>query len=327
MVQLGGTLVENEGEIDIGDYTYTGSVTAGTVYGTGTFTVAQGWTVPVNSFTQTNLGNDGHVIVNTAGTIANVYGTGSFTVASAATVNVSNFYQNSLENNGLFNMNGAGTVGVITGTGVLTINSGARLTIKPNQSISYQNGLTLNGSGTLDITNNSLVITYSPNYANGGSFDPSVETAVRNSLISGYDNGAWDGTGITSSTAATDQAQSSAVSPYYYQSSIGYADNNELGRTDIPDNSVLVRFTYAGDADLNGTVDLVDFDAWLFGYQHQGLVTHDWANGDFDYDGSITLADEDVWMFAYERHLGSLGAARSMQLKLRRYHLLISNDC
>jgi hypothetical protein len=69
-----------------------------------------------------------------------------------------------------------------------------------------------------------------------------------------------------------------------------------------------VRFTYAGDADLNGSVDLGDFDAWLYGFQHQNSVPHDWANGDFDYDGAITLADFDSWLFSWNRHFGSLGA-------------------
>ena len=110
--------------------------------------------------------------------------------------------------------------------------------------------------------------------------------------------------------------RSTSRAPYFYQSAIGYADNNDLGRTDLPDNSVLVRFTYYGDADLNGVVDLGDFDAWLFGYQNQSTVPHDWANGDFDYNRSIDISDFDAWLGSYQAHLENLGPLGNVQTEV-----------
>jgi len=201
------------------------------------------------------------------------------------------------------------TVGSFSGTGTISlgaVNDFANLAIKSNtgHTVSYINALNISPDSALDITTNSVVVTYSPNYANGGNFNPAIEATIRNEIISGYDFGAWDGgTGIISTTAEADAAQPTATAPYFYQSAIGYADNNDLGRSDLPDNSVLVRFTYYGDADLNGEVDLSDFDAWLFGFQNH---LTGWANGDFDYDGTVTIADFDAWLGAFQAHLQPL---------------------
>jgi hypothetical protein len=71
---------------------------------------------------------------------------------------------------------------------------------------------------------------------------------------------------------------------------------------------VLVRFTYYGDADLNGVVNISDFDDWLYGYTggtgSAGDV--DWSVGDFAYTGHVTLTDFDLWLGSYTSGNGSL---------------------
>jgi hypothetical protein len=209
-----------------------------------------------------------------------------------------------LVNNGQFIMSGTGTVGQITGAGTLTLQNGSRLTIAPGSPVSYQNGLTLQGTGTLDLTNNSLVITYANN---AGSFNPNIEKTVRAEIINGFDDFKWDGNGITSSTAENDAANPE-TSPYKGDAAVGYADNNDLGNSSLPNNSVLVRFTYYGDADLNGKVDLNDFDDWLYGYtggtDAAGGVS--WSIGDFAYTGHVDLNDFDLWLASYTSGDGSL---------------------
>ena len=46
-----------------------------------------------------------------------------------------------------------------------------------------------------------------------------------------------------------------------------------------------------GDANLDGSVDLADFNAWLTGSPGDG-----WAGGDFNGEGSIDLADFNIWL-------------------------------
>jgi hypothetical protein len=52
---------------------------------------------------------------------------------------------------------------------------------------------------------------------------------------------------------------------------------------------VLVRYTYAGDANLDGIVNALDFNAVAtnFGISSSGL----WSQGDFNYDGAVNTAD------------------------------------
>jgi hypothetical protein len=168
--------------------------------------------------------------------------------------------------------------------------------------------LNISTYGKLDITNTAVVIQYD---SNSGSFNPATELQIRNYIKNGFDGGSWDGGGsvngaIVSSVAAED---ASSGEPYGGDSAIGYADNNDLGNSSLPTNSVLVRFTYYGDADLNGVVNLNDFDDWLYGYTG-GLGTAgdvNWSVGDFDYDGYVTLNDFDLWLASYTSGNGSLG--------------------
>src|SRR6185369_1370997 len=51
---------------------------------------------------------------------------------------------------------------------------------------------------------------------------------------------------------------------------------------------VLVKQTYAGDANLDGKIDISDYGRIDFNI---GLHTTGWANGDFNYDGKIDISD------------------------------------
>jgi hypothetical protein len=48
-----------------------------------------------------------------------------------------------------------------------------------------------------------------------------------------------------------------------------------------------VKYTYAGDSDLDGDVDVADLGALASNWQTAGL----WSKGDFDYSGSIDVND------------------------------------
>jgi hypothetical protein len=128
---------------------------------------------------------------------------------------------------------------------------------------------------------------------------------VRTAIINGFDDFKWDGHGITSSVSEEDAA--SGV-PYGGNSAVGYADNNDIGNSSIGNNSVLVRFTYYGDADLNGVVNLNDFDDWLYGYTGGTGTAGDvnWSVGDFAYTGHVDLNDFDLWLASYTSGDGSL---------------------
>ncbi len=56
----------------------------------------------------------------------------------------------------------------------------------------------------------------------------------------------------------------------------------------MDNTSVLAKYTYYGDANLNGSVTLPDFNALASNFGGSGLR---WAQGDFNYDTSVTLHD------------------------------------
>ena len=51
---------------------------------------------------------------------------------------------------------------------------------------------------------------------------------------------------------------------------------------------VLVKYTYGGDANIDGQINVDDYGRIDF---NVGLGTHGWFNGDFNYDGKINVDD------------------------------------
>jgi len=109
-------------------------------------------------------------------------------------------------------------------------------------------------------------------------------------LASGLDiNGSYgNGTGITSSAFANDPN---------YSTVLGIAANVELGYTSfsgqtVDENDLLIKYTYYGDAELNGSVDsATDFDLYITGLTSGGSLGG-WLHGDFDYNGNVDSATD-----------------------------------
>jgi hypothetical protein len=141
---------------------------------------------------------------------------------------------------------------------------------------SVVSSLSLSAGARLDITNNAFIIDHAPG-------EPQLDV-IRAHVIAARDGGAWDGPGITSSHADANQF------------AVGYAASDAIfttfpaafaGQT-IDDSSVLIRYTRYGDANLDGAVNLADFNRLAASF---GSAAALWDDGDFDYDGSVNLAD------------------------------------
>jgi hypothetical protein len=186
---------------------------------------------------------------------------------------------------------GGGSVqfGAIKVGAVSLIGSSAAITAKasPNTTsgTSIVTSLAIGSGLKLDLTNNDMVLDYS----NGGVADPTKLTAMRNLIASGYANGAWTGPGLTSSSAAASAADSATV----HKSALGYAEASSLsiGTFDgiaVDTDAIVVKYTIAGDANLNGTVDSTDFSLLAAAYGSTGAG---WAQGDSNYDGTVNALD------------------------------------
>jgi hypothetical protein len=112
---------------------------------------------------------------------------------------------------------------------------------------------------------------------------------IQSLLASGFNGGSWTGSGIKSTTANVNNSN-----PANHTTALGFGDNAILGYTGtysgqpVNSNSIIVRYTYSGDANLDGSVDTVDFNILASGFNATGAV---WTQGDFNYDGTVDTVD------------------------------------
>lgn len=131
------------------------------------------------------------------------------------------------------------------------------------EGTSVASSLSIAVGASLDLANNAMVIDYS---GAGGT----LESALRQHLAQGR---------ILSSSADATRK-------------LGYADNAMLNLASFAGQSVdatslLIGFTYAGDANLDGVVDITDLGRLASAWQTSGS----WSGGDFDYSGFVDISD------------------------------------
>jgi autotransporter-associated beta strand protein len=268
-VTLDGTRTAASVNIEEGNVTLTGGSLA-----TGAFNVAPGASGAVAS---TLVGGvTGKIVKSGAGTLmlsaANTHANG--TTVSAGSLVVAH----------------AGALGA----GSLSIANGASAVAQTGLATAVSvASVSTTGTGKLDLSNNAFVI------------KNSTLATVTAQIVAGYNNGDFLGAGITSSTAANDPN---------FLTAIGYASNLDAayvtfeGVGGLDDGDVLVKYTYYGDADLTGSVDLDDFNLFLAGYQDPANVPQTWIYGDFDYTGSVDLDDFNLFLAAYQANGAPLSA-------------------
>jgi hypothetical protein len=177
----------------------------------------------------------------------------------------------------------------------LSINGG-RVTIPSTQSIA---NLDTSG-GVLDVADEAVVFPYSTS-SPIGSWTGSTYDGVTGQIKSGRNGGAWNGgTGITSGNANAN-LRSVGVAEASGALKISGTQTGTFAGLSVDATTVLVKFTYGGDANLDGKVDVDDY-----GRIDANVTTGNrgWYNGDFNYDGKINVDDYGILDF----NLGSQGA-------------------
>jgi sialidase-1 len=157
-----------------------------------------------------------------------------------------------IESGGVFNL-GAGPAAVVSGAPSLA--SGARINVQDN----------------------SLIVDYH------GQASPAA--TIQRQLASGYNDGAWDGEGINTSSANASRG-------------LGWKETTSS-------ESILIQYTYYGDVNLDGAVDSSDFNAFVSGYG--AIAEGNWSQGDFNYDGRVNTLD-------FNQLAGNFGAAAAVNL-------------
>ncbi len=170
-------------------------------------------------------------------------------------------------------------IDALTGAGSLTVGDGTHSTvlqIAGNSGAGNQSGITIKANSTLDLNNNHLFIPY------GANPDPIASIAAY--LKSGFNGGAWNGTGIDSSAAANNNAN--PLDPRY---GLGFADSADAGNpARLPTDQIEIEYTLLGDANLDGVVSGDDFTILT---DNLGKQVNGWDKGDFNYDGVVSGDD------------------------------------
>jgi hypothetical protein len=146
---------------------------------------------------------------------------------------------------------------------------------------------TIDTTSTLDLADNDMAILY-------GSGSTPLST-VNAQLLAAYDGGRWDKPGLTSSAAPTEGGNTA----------LGFGEASTLGLStfdglSLGGNAVLVKYTVAGDVNLDGSVGLADYNAVL---AHYNGTAQSWTNGSFDYSGTVGLAQYNLVLAHYNQTL------------------------
>jgi T5SS/PEP-CTERM-associated repeat protein len=162
-----------------------------------------------------------------------------------------------------------------------------QFTVRPNGTnagTSRLNSLLID-SGNLDLNDNDLVV----DYTGATPFN-----TTRGYLLAGS---------LHSSTAAASTTPKTAL---------GIAENSVLGLSSfsgqaVDATSILVKYTYLGDANLDGQVDVTDLGALATNWQ----TSAPWTGGDFNYDGFVDVTDLGALATNWQAGVGSpLGPSR-----------------
>ena len=148
-------------------------------------------------------------------------------------------------------------------------------------SLTFQADATGAPLGRLDLADTAMIL----DYPAGG---PSPLANVRALIARGYAGGTWAGNGITSSEAAgrpADRALGFAEATDVLSASGGVFQGQSADAS-----SVVVRYTLAGDAGLDGRVNFDDLLRLARHYNTTGPGAT-WSAGDFNYDQVVNFAD------------------------------------
>ncbi|HEV8606245.1 MAG TPA: hypothetical protein VGQ99_12805 [Tepidisphaeraceae bacterium] len=168
---------------------------------------------------------------------------------------------------------------------------GAKVLVVDNLNIAQSAGL---WTGTLDLSDNDLIIP--ANALTRAEILNRTTSQVRSGKNSGgIPSTRWQGTGIATSAAALVTNGITGLAAILNEKPDGLGGTTTLHGTfageSVDINAVLVKYTYTGDADLDGDIDADDY-----AHIDAGFTSHLAAYGDGDFDYSATIDADDYFL-------------------------------
>jgi hypothetical protein len=172
----------------------------------------------------------------------------------------------------------------------LTIGAGgsARLVSGADMVLRVAGALNITGSGRFDLTDNDLVLDYGGGAASPvGTWNGSAYTGVSGLIQRGSNGGLWDGAlgGIfTSAPAAALGHTTLAIAEARDVLGITGAQTAVFDGETVDATTLIVKYTHAGDANLDGIISGDDYFQIDSGFPQ---TLRAYVNGDFNFDGII----------------------------------------
>ena len=262
---LGGSSGNNFGLTTIGPGTM---VLAGTNTFTGATLIDAGTLTLNGSLASTSITVAAGAIFNVNGSLATTTVLASSGVTNLAPGNAAGIASRSFAS---FNLSSSGLV-TVTDPGAF---NHANRTVVVTSALIFA-GTTNAWQGQLDLAGNDLIV-------RNGSL-----ASITNQIKTGYESGAFNGSGIISVTARNDTRHLTAVGVILNNNGSGGSIYSAFDNQPVGNSDVLAKYTYYGDTNLDGKVDGSDYSRI-----DSGFLTHatGWFNGDFNYDGTINGSD------------------------------------
>jgi hypothetical protein len=147
--------------------------------------------------------------------------------------------------------------------------------------------LTTAGEGTLDLKDNDLIV----RSGDLGTWNGSQYTGITGLLTQARAGGSWTGPGITSSLASTSGSfKTLGIASASQVFGIAATQTGTFDGETITGAAILVKYTYGGDANLDGRINIDDYGRIDSQVGLSGSA-FGWYNGDFNYDGKINIDD------------------------------------
>jgi len=120
-----------------------------------------------------------------------------------------------------------------------------------------------------------------------GSWNGSSYTGLTGLIASGRNSGSWNGGGTVTSSAIG-KLTTLAIATAAQVKGIAAIETATWSGQAVSGTDTLVMYTYSGDANLDGKIDVDDYGRIDF---NAPLGTSGYSNGDFNYDGKINVDD------------------------------------
>jgi hypothetical protein len=174
----------------------------------------------------------------------------------------------------------------------LALNDTSKLTLSPGGSkLLRTKGLTIGAGAALDVGDGDVIL-----QSTAGSKMADWNTLM-NLVRTGRNGGRWNGLGIRSASAAGIASHATAVGIVLNDNGSGATLLSNFNGEAVDANTVLLKYTYYGDRDLDGDIDADDYAGMDTGFANRAnpnslVFPHQpWRDGDPNLTNSINSDD------------------------------------